>query len=221
MKNFSSTTAHAASANSKVRNNVFNGMHLRDGKLYSSANGKYPLMSGVDKVSVGTRFNRIFMTDGTTYVYTPDWKLVSFEAQHSVAVGGFYVSSVEELEVNADFQLVKGHRLKVADANGMVVHENVRGLCLSMSVSILSVMRAEAGCFASAVGRLLAADASRRQICRKADGVCFLMNAEKCILICGMRIVMIFCISDVESKDGISGIKKELRYAALFFSTIN
>ncbi len=32
---------------------------------------------------------------------------------------------------------------------------------------------------------------------------------------------MIFCISDVESKDGISGIKKELRYAALFFSTIN
>lgn len=27
---------------------------------------------------------------------------------------------------------------------------------------------------------------------------------------------MIFCISDVESKDGISGIKKELRYAALF-----
>ena len=95
MKNFSSTTAHAASANSKVRNNVFNGMHLRDGKLYSSANGKYPLMSGVDKVSVGTRFNRIFMTDGTTYVYTPDWKLVSFEAQHSVSVGGFYVSSVE------------------------------------------------------------------------------------------------------------------------------
>ena len=127
MKNFSSTTAHAASANSKVRNNVFNGMHLRDGKLYSSANGKYPLMSGVDKVSVGTRFNRIFMTDGTTYVYTPDWKLVSFEAQHSVSVGGYYVSSVEELEVNADFQLVKGHRLKVADANGMVVHENVRG----------------------------------------------------------------------------------------------
>lgn len=102
-------------------------MHLRDGKLYSSANGKYPLMSGVDKVSVGTRFNRIFMTDGTAYVYTPDWKLVSFEAQHSVSVGGFYVSSAEELEVNADFQLVKGHRLKVADANGMVVHENVRG----------------------------------------------------------------------------------------------
>ena len=85
MKNFSSTTAHAASASSKVRNNVFNGMHLRDGKLYSSANGKYPLMSGVDKVSVGTRFNRIFMTDGTAYVYTPDWKLVSFEAQFQLA----------------------------------------------------------------------------------------------------------------------------------------
>lgn len=118
-------TAHAASANSEVRN-VFSGMHLRDGQLYSSANGKYPLMSGVDKVSVGTRFNRIFMTDGTTYVYTPDWKLVSFEAQHSTSVGGFYVSSEEELEVNADFQLVKGHGLKVADANGMVVHEDVR-----------------------------------------------------------------------------------------------
>lgn len=125
MKNFSSMTAHAASANSEVRN-VFSGMHLRDGQLYSSANGKYPLMSGVDKVSVGTRFNRIFMTDGTTYVYTPDWKLVAFGAQHSASVGGFHISSAEELEVNADFDLIKGHGLKVADANGMVLHENVR-----------------------------------------------------------------------------------------------
>ena len=47
------------------------------------------------------------------------------------------------------------------------------------------------------------------------------MNAEKCILIRGMRIVMMFCISDVESKDGISGIKKGAAVCGSFFSTIN
>lgn len=107
MKNFSSTTAHAASANSKVRNNVFNGMHLRDGKLYSSANGKYPLMSGVDKVSVGTRFNRIFMTDGTTYVYTPDWKLVFLKRSIVFQLAAFMFLQWKNLKLTQTFSSLK------------------------------------------------------------------------------------------------------------------
>ncbi|MCM1324207.1 MAG: hypothetical protein NC218_08590 [Acetobacter sp.] len=48
-------------------------------------------------------------------------------ASRSFSVMGFDVHSVSEMEIEQEYNLVKGDSLKVSNENGEVIHENVRG----------------------------------------------------------------------------------------------
>ena len=119
MANLALTAAHVAP--------IFSGMVLRGSKLYACQGSKTPIMSGVEKISVGSKSNKIEMLDGQVFEYTPDWQsLIAFNGQRSTQIGTYRIASAEEIEIVSDYDLVKGHGLKVINEHGMVLHENVR-----------------------------------------------------------------------------------------------
>ena len=106
---------------------VFSGVILRGSNLYADKNSKMPIMTGVEKIAVGTKSNKISMLDGQVFEYTPDWQtLVAFNGQRATQIGTYRIASTEEIEIVSDYDLVKGHGLKVINEHGMVLHENVR-----------------------------------------------------------------------------------------------
>ena len=110
-----------------VAPSVFSGVVLRGSKLYACQGSKTPIMSGVEKVSVGTKSNKISMLDGQVYEYTPDWQtLIAFNGQKTTQIGTYRIASAEEIEIISDYDLVKGRGLKVINGQGMILHENVR-----------------------------------------------------------------------------------------------
>ncbi len=120
MKNSILATYAAAGKSSN-----FNGMCLSNGSLFAKG-GKYPLMTGVVRVSVGSHYNKIETVDGE-YVYTPDWALISYKDQRSIMLDGFRIFSEEVLDIDQSNKVVKGNCLSVANAEGMIIHENLRG----------------------------------------------------------------------------------------------
>ena len=99
---------------------------LKDGSLYLG-NSRHPFMEGVKAITTG-KTNKIEMLDGRVFEYTPDWKtLLSFAGQHMATVGGYRISSEVDLEVDTDFELVKGQSLTIEDSKGAVLHRDVRG----------------------------------------------------------------------------------------------
>lgn len=119
MRNLSLSAAHVAPA--------FSGVILRGSNLYAGKDSKTPIMSGVKKIAVGTKSNKISMLDGQVFEYTPDWQtLVAFNGQKATQIGKYRLVSAEEIEVLSDYDLVKGRGLKVINEQGVVLHENVR-----------------------------------------------------------------------------------------------
>ena len=120
MRNLSLSAAHVAP-------NAFSGVILRGSNLFAGKDSKTPIMTGVEKVSVGTKSNKISMLDGQVFEYTPDWQtLVVFNGQKATQIGTYRIASAEEIEIISDYDLVKGHGLKVINEQGMILHENVR-----------------------------------------------------------------------------------------------
>ncbi len=120
MTNLALTAAHVAP-------NVFSSVVLRGSNLYADKNSKTPIMTGVNKISVGSKSNKISMLDGQVFEYTPDWQsLIAFNGQKTTQIGKYRITSAEEIEVISDYDLVKGHRLKVINEHGMILHEDVR-----------------------------------------------------------------------------------------------
>lgn len=124
MKSFEKNqTAQVASAV------VFEKAVLKEGKLYLE-NSRRPFMEGVKAITTG-KTNKITMVDGRVFEYTPDWKtLLSFAGQHMATVAGYRVSSDSDLEVDTDFELVKGQNLTVEDSKGAVLHRGIRGFMI-------------------------------------------------------------------------------------------
>ena len=119
MRNSVLSAAHVAPA--------FSGVVLRGSNLFAGKDSKTPIMTGVEKVSVGTKSNKISMLDGQVFEYTPDWQtLVAFNGQKATQIGTYRIASAEEIEIISDYDLVKGHGLKVINEQGMILHENVR-----------------------------------------------------------------------------------------------
>ena len=119
MRNSVLSAAHVAPA--------FSGVILRGSNLYAGKDSKTPIMSGVKKIAVGTKSNKISMLDGQVFEYTPDWQtLVVFNGQRATQIGNYRIVSTEEIEVISDYDLVKGRGLKVINEQGMILHENVR-----------------------------------------------------------------------------------------------
>lgn len=111
----------------KRKESVFTTPVLKGSNLFLSSKSNTPFMVGVAKVTVGSKSNRIEMLDGQVYEYTPDWQtLLAFNGQKTAQIRNFRVESDEELEVLSEYDLVKGHGLKVINEHGMVLHKNVR-----------------------------------------------------------------------------------------------
>ncbi len=108
-----------------TKSSNFNDVCLSNGCLFVRG-GKYPLMTGVKRISVGTCCNKIETVDGE-YVYTPDWVLISYKDQRDIVLGGFRIFSEEVLNIDQRNEIVKGNHLTVANADGIIIHENVRG----------------------------------------------------------------------------------------------
>lgn len=120
MRNSVLSAAHVAP-------NAFSGVILRGSNLYAGKDSKTPIMSGVKKIAVGTKSNKISMLDGQVFEYTPDWQtLIAFNGQKATQIGTYRIASAEEIEIISDYDLVKGHGLKVINGQGVVLHENVR-----------------------------------------------------------------------------------------------
>lgn len=119
MRNSVLSAAHVAPA--------FSGVILRGSNLFAGKDSKTPIMTGVEKISIGSKSNKISMLDGQVFEYTPDWQtLIAFNGQKATQIGTYRIASAEEIEIISDYDLVKGRGLKIINEHGMVLHENVR-----------------------------------------------------------------------------------------------